>query len=88
MRSWTDYLLGTDHHLFQNISVWDPQHNYDHYIVLGCLRRAAQGEHSHYLDQRQRLPLLPPQTKTQEDQSFIDLRRAIPKTSPQERQRN
>ena len=37
VRSRTDYILGTDHCLFWNVSVWDPRHNTDHYMVLGCL---------------------------------------------------
>ena len=53
----TDYLLGTDLRMFHNISVWDPQHNYGHYMVLGCLHGTTQREHSLYLGQRQRSPL-------------------------------
>ena len=30
VRSRTDYILGTDHCLFGNVSVWDPRHNSDH----------------------------------------------------------
>ena len=37
VRSRTDYILGTDRHLFQNVAVRDPRHNTDHYMVLGCL---------------------------------------------------
>ena len=40
VRSRTDYILGTDRRLFWNVSVRDPRHNSDHYIVLGCLCRA------------------------------------------------
>ena len=36
----TDYILGTDSRLFRNVSVWDPRHNSDHYMVLGCLPSA------------------------------------------------
>ena len=50
--SWTDYLLGTDRRLFQNVSVRDPWHNSDHYMVLGCLYSAPQLEHSRYMGQR------------------------------------
>ena len=35
VRSRTDYILGTDHGLFWNVSVRDPRHNSDHYMVLG-----------------------------------------------------
>ena len=40
VRSLIDYILGTDHSLFRNVDVWDPRHNSDHYLVLGCLRSA------------------------------------------------
>ena len=41
MWSCTDYILGTDRRLFGNVSVRDPRHNSDHYLVLGCLRSAS-----------------------------------------------
>ena len=34
VRSRTDYILGTDHRLYWNVSVRDPRHNSDHYMVL------------------------------------------------------
>ena len=37
VRSWTDYILGTDRRLFQNVAVREPRHNTDHHMVLGCL---------------------------------------------------
>ena len=37
VRSHTDYILGMDCHLFQNMAVWDYRHNTNHYLVLGCL---------------------------------------------------
>ena len=37
VRSRTDYILGTDRRLLQNVAVRDPRHNTDHYMVLGCL---------------------------------------------------
>ena len=33
----TDYILGTDRRLLQNVTVRDTRHNTDHYMVLGCL---------------------------------------------------
>ena len=30
----TDYLLGMDCPMFQNVSIWDPLHNSEHYTVL------------------------------------------------------
>ena len=35
VRSRTNYILGTDHHLLRNVRVWDEQHNMEHYLVLG-----------------------------------------------------
>ena len=35
VRSRIDYILGTDRRLFRNVSVPDPRHNSDHYMVLG-----------------------------------------------------
>ena len=43
VRSRTDYILGTDSRLFWNVSVWEPRHNTDHYMVLGCLHSAPRG---------------------------------------------
>ena len=34
VHSWTDYILGTESHLFQNVAVWDVRHNTHHYMVL------------------------------------------------------
>ena len=41
VRSRTDYILGTDRRIFGNVSVRDPRHNSDHYLVLGCLHSAS-----------------------------------------------
>ena len=60
VRSWTDYILGTDLRLFGNVSVRDPRHNSDHYMVLGCLHSATLREHTRYLRRRKRLPFRPP----------------------------
>ena len=37
MRSRTDYILGYNCQIFQNVAVQDPQHNSGHYMVMGCL---------------------------------------------------
>ena len=37
----TDYILGTDRHIFGNVSIRDPWNNSDHYMVLGCLPSAS-----------------------------------------------
>ena len=79
VRSWTYYILGKNLRLFWNLSVWDPRHNSDHYMVLGCLRSAPLREHSRYLEGPKRLPLRPLTSLTKKDEIFAALRRAVPK---------
>ena len=79
VRSWTDYILGTDRRIFGNISVRDPRHNSDNYMVMGCLPSASLTEHKRYLGGRKNWPLRPPAKPTREDKSFAALRRAVPK---------
>ena len=57
VRSRIYYILGVDHRLFWNVSVRDPRHNSDHYVVLGSLRSAPLKEHAKYLGGNKRLPL-------------------------------
>ena len=38
VRSQPYYILGADRCLFWNVTIQDPRHNSDHYLVLGCLR--------------------------------------------------
>ena len=40
-RSRTDYILGSDHWIFQNVAVWDLMHNSHHFMILGCLNGAS-----------------------------------------------
>ena len=77
--SWTDYILGTYRRLFGNVSVRDPRHNSDHYMVLVCLHSAPLREYSRYIGGRKRLPLLPPTAPTREDGIFEALQRAVSK---------
>ena len=88
VRSRTDYILGTYQSLFWNVSVWEPRHNTDHYIVLGCLHSAPDREHAKYLTGRKKMPLRPPAEPTREDGIFADLRRAVPKPHARERRMN
>ena len=37
VKSWTHYILGTNLCIVWNVSVWDPRHNSDLYMVLGFL---------------------------------------------------
>ena len=83
VRSRMEYLLGTDRSLFRNVSFRDPQHNTDHFMVVGCLRSAPEREHARYIKGRRKMPLRPPTEPTREDGIFEALRRAVPK--PHER---
>ena len=67
VRSWTDYILGTDHRLFRNVAVRDPRHNSDHYMVLGCRPSAPPTEHKRYLGGRKRFPVRAPREPTSRD---------------------
>ena len=86
--SWTDYILGIDLCLLWNISVRDPRHNSDHYLVLGCLHSAHLREHSEYLGRRKRLPLRPPTNPTREDGLFTDLWRSVPNPKARDARKN
>ena len=88
MRSRTDYILGTDRRLFQNVAVRDPQHNTDHYMVLGCLPGAPLAKTKRYQGGRRRWPVLPPAAPSRMDTLFAALRRAVPKKAPREARRN
>ena len=88
VRSRTDYILGTDHRICGKISVRDPQHNSDHYMVLGCLPSASLTEHKWYLRVRKTFPLKPPTEPTIEDDVFAALRRAVPKARAREARQN
>ena len=56
VRSRTNFILGIYRRLFRNVAAQDPQHNSDHYMVLGCLRSAPMREHIEYLGRRTRPP--------------------------------
>ena len=84
----TDYLLGTDRSLFRNVSVRDPRHNTDHFMVVGCLRSALERKHARYIMVRRKMPLRPPTEPTREDGIFAALRRAVPKPRARDRHKN
>ena len=88
VRSRTDYIMGMDHRLFGNVSVRDPRHNSDHYMVLGCLHSAPLREHARYLGGRKRLPLRPPTAPTREDGIFTDLQRDVLKPLARKARKN
>ena len=79
VRSWTDYILVTDSHLFQNVAVQDARHNTNHYLVLGFLHGAAPAAHSHYLGMRTSFPIRTLATPHRVEHMFAKLRRAIPR---------
>ena len=59
VRSRTDCILGTDINLFRNVSVRDPRHNTDQFMVVGCLRSAPEQEHACYIMGRRKMPWVP-----------------------------
>ena len=88
VRSRTEYILGTDRRLFKNVSVRDPRHNTDQYMVLGCLSGAPLKATRRYQGGRKRWPVWPPAKPSQTDTLFVALRRAVPKPAPREARRN
>ena len=81
-------MVQDDCRLFQNASVCEPWHKYDHYMVLGFLHSDSHQKQYRYVEQRRRSLLCPLKTKTQEDQWFTELRTAIPKPPPWDKQIN
>ena len=88
VRSRTDYILGTDHRLFLNLSIQDPIHNSDHYLVLGYLCSSTLREKSEYVGRRKKIPLRPPTTPMRKDGFFADLQRAVPKPKAWDARKN
>ena len=70
------------------MSVRDPRHKTDHYMVLGCLRSSPEKEHAKYIRGRKKLPLQPPTNPMREDSIFAALQRDVPKTHVRERRMN
>ena len=88
VRSRRDYILGTDRNLFRNVSVRDPRHNTDQFMVVGCLRSSPEREHACYIMGRRKMLLRPPTKPTREDGIFGALRRAVPKPHARDRHKN
>ena len=88
VRSWTDYLMGTDRSLSRNVSVRYPRHNTGHYMVVGHLRSATARDHDRYIKGRRKMPLRPPTEPTREDELFDALRRAVPKPHERNKHKN
>ena len=88
VRSRTDYILGTDRSIFSHVSVRDPRHNTDHFMVVGCLPSAPEREHARYIRGRRKMPLRPPTEPTRKYGIFAALRRAVPKPHTRDRHKN
>ena len=84
----TDYLMGTDRILFRNVSVRNPRHNNEHFMVVGCLRSALARDHARYIKGRRKMPHKPPTEPTREDGIFEALWRAVPKPHEPEKHKN
>ena len=87
VHSRTEYILGIDHCMLQNVAVWDARNNMDHYLVLVCLCGAAPTAHSKYMRKHTRLPIYPPITPDGLDCLFAELQETIPKLPWRERLR-
>ena len=74
VRSKMDYILGTDRRLFMNVSVRDPRHNSDHYMVRGVLRGGTAKTHEKYIAGRRKVPMQVHRRPTREDELFGDPR--------------
>ena len=85
VRSWMDYILGTDRRMFQILAVRSPMHNTYQCLVLGCLRGVTLKYHQRYLGLHTQIPLFPPNHSTNEDSLFASLRQAVPKTPVRKR---
>ena len=88
VRSRTDYILETDCRLFGDVSVRDPRHNSEHYMVLGFLHSASLTEHKRCLGGWKKLPLKPPNEPTRGDEVFADLRRDVSMPQAREARKN
>ena len=59
-QSQTDYIIGTDHKIFQDVAVHDTRHHSDHYMVLEFLRGEPAKELTRYLRKACHFPLPEP----------------------------
>ena len=89
VRSQTDYILGSVRRIFQNVAVQEPRHNYDHFMVMGCLCGASPRE-TLLTSGAGHTPFTPPgrQIRTRADKLFAKLWRAVPKTDKRTVQHN
>ena len=87
LRSQTDYILGIDRILFQEVAVQDTRHHSDHYMVMSCLRGEPEKELAVYPRKARRFPILPLRHKLVlvQYKLFSDLKTHIPKPPLRER---
>ena len=85
--SQTDYILGKDCYLLQNMSLRDAWHNTYHYLVLGYLHVAPSAEHSLYLSRRIISPLCPLNAPGGVDRLLAELQGVTSKPPRRERPR-
>ena len=62
------------------MAIRDPMHNYNHFMVMGCLRGSFQRDHSRYLRQRTRplLTITGSQVGKRADNIFAEFWSAVP----------
>ena len=89
VRSWTEYIIGTDCRLFQDVDVRYMRHHSDHYMVLSCLRADPAKELTVYLCKARRFPLRPlySDLASDPDEIFSEIKTQIPKPHLRERVR-
>ena len=79
VRYQTDYILGKDHCLIQNMAILDTRYKIDHYLVLGCLRGMTHRYHQCHIGFHTRLPLYPPKILSSEYYLSVPIWKAVPK---------
>ena len=88
VRSRTDYIMGMDLRIFSKMSVRDPRHNSDYYMIFGCLHIATLRDNTKYLGRLTRVPFRPPTASIIEECLFSDLQQAIPNPKARESDKN
>ena len=79
VRPQKDYILRTDHRLFQNVAAQEPRHNTDHYLILGFLCGTTLRDHQRYLISRILILFHTPRRTSLEYTLFAELCRVASK---------
>ena len=84
VRSRKDCILRTYCRLVQDVDVWDPQRNSNHYMVMGCIRGDPVKELTDYLRKSHRFPLwtIRHDLPSALENIFLYLKTHIPKPPP------